>query len=268
MGEISIFGSGKKKFYKVATANIKNIWNYNKIDNLKKIDFMQEKGSYKLEEDEIFFIKLNKDESLSVSNLLNTTSANDISKKYLLDLEYVFVIKQNKIFFQRIFKTNLIDKPFWIFSDTATLHTKDTVLVLQNRTDIAFMNDKIYFFKFSDLTAVFKNLSHYYREASKEDLQIFRANKIIDIDPILNLEKLPKTSLQKIAQIIDNLQILNENFKIYKQYADEYVEIFDDNKIKIVTKQDIDSLHNIIFQKYFQTTINTEKRVANSFQKL
>ena len=268
MSKISVFGKGKSKIYKILESSLNDIWNYDEITNLTSINFIQDAGNYILQENEVFFIDLNNEEKLKISDLLNTTNAENISRKTLLDLKYMFVINKKNIYFQRVYKTNLIDKPFIYFKDTATLHTKEKILVLQNRTEVAFVDNKVYFFKFSDLTAVFSFLSYYYREATKDDLEKFKNYERLSIKESLELDKLPKTILQKIAQIVDNLKQLQDNFDDYKRYASKYVKNFKKSKIEISTKEDIENLHNIIFEKFYQSDIAGEKRIANSFKKL
>lgn len=268
MNKVSVFGKSNNKIYKVFENNLEEIWDYSNISNFTSIDFMCEKGSYHLNDDEIFFISLSDEEKLKINDLLISTNANNIDKRSLLELNFLFIIKEKSIYFQRIFKSNLINKPYISFSDVATLHTKKTILVIQDRTEVAFVDGKVYFFKFSDLTAIFNYLSHYYREATKEDLRQFSSHKKINIKTDLKLEKLPKTILQKIAQIVDNFTTLEQNFKTYQKYSADYVNIFNNQTIEISNKKDIEELHNLIFQKYYKSVIGSEKRLANSFKKL
>lgn len=267
MSKKSVFGNSKNKIFKILEDNLKNIWDYD--IELKPIDFLQEKGNYKLEDDEIFFIKLNNEESKKIKDLFNTTNADNIDKKSLLNIKYLFVIDKKNIYFQRIFKANLISKPFLAFSnDIAKLHKNETILVVQNRTEVVFKNDEIYFLKFSDLTAIFGFLDHYYREATNDDMNAFKVCQKIDINADLNLETLSKTTLRKVAQIVDSIDDLEKNFNTYKKYSIKYTDIFKNNKIKIYDKNDIETLHNVIFQKYYETDISSEKRLASSFKKI
>ncbi|WP_169752704.1 hypothetical protein [Campylobacter mucosalis] len=78
MSKKLVFGNSKNKIFKILEDNLKNIWDYD--IELKPIDFLQEKGNYKLEDDEIFFIKLNNEESKKIKDLFNTTNADNIYK--------------------------------------------------------------------------------------------------------------------------------------------------------------------------------------------
>lgn len=280
--KVIIYGKTKQGFYKVAEDYLDKIWDFKfDDDKLKYVDFVEQNGSnYKLEEDEIFFIK-SKDEDIGeyLDNMINTVNCNSITKEALKQIEtlYFFNKIEDKfnLYIQRIMPSARVEKTLLSFRpdmNLAHIERNKVIIPILNYTHIYWnqKQQKIYFKRFSDLESVFPNFSKYYREANEEDLKIFKdKNKYPFLDvKISDLKKLSKTKLKIIAMIVDELDKVKENIGEYMEYAKKYkIEFIIDDKFEINDMNDIDSLSDIIFRKIYTTEAGEKEiRKANSFK--
>ncbi|PPB56439.1 hypothetical protein [Campylobacter hyointestinalis] len=252
--KISLFGKTKNNFVKILDENISEFWNQNIIEKAKEIDFTQNLN-YKLEEDEVFVIEY-KDDDIDnnfIKTTTNTTSRDTITEKDFKNLEVIFYEIDEVIYFQRIFPSFLITST-WLTFDTLDKGQKGvkidqkTRLKFENRTDIILdkKNNKIYFMVFNNLEKIFPNFSKYYREASEDEFNKFKANNLLKVD--LEFKDLGKRQLTKIAQIIDKIGYFQDNIKDYKKYAKDY-----DITFEINTKDQINEFHALVFENFYKT---------------
>lgn len=281
MNKKNIYGKAKNQFYKIAEHSLENVWDY-ELELSKEVDFVKQGGgNYKLDENEVFFIQT-QDEDLQdyLNHMTNTNSCNSITKNALKNLEtlYLFETKANKIhlYIQRIMPAARIEKTYLSWKPDIKLAHIETKLnvIIKNNTDIYWNQEKqkIYFYKFVDLERVFPNFSKYYREATKEDIQIFKDKQkypFLQVN-IENFENIPKTKLKTIAMIVDELERVKENLDDYKGYANKYKENFIKNgRFEINDTKDIEHLADIVFRKIYTTEAgDKEIRRANSFKVL
>lgn len=257
--KISLFGKTKNDFIRILDENISEFWNQNIIEKTKEIDFT-ENLNYKLEENEVFYIKY-KDEDID-DGFINTTNSNLIEKDDFSNLKVIYYKLADLIYFQRILPSFLITSSWLTFVNTGKKGVKidkKTRLKFDNRTDIILdtKTHKIYFKVFNDLEKVFPNFSKYYREASEEEFDKFKTNELLKVN--LDFKDLGKRQLTKIAQIIDKISYFQDNIKNYKKYAKDYDITFDIN-----TKDQIDQFHALVFENFYKTPISDEKRMSNS----
>lgn len=276
MNKITLFGQANKNLYKILEDDLQESWNFQNFENIKKtkmINFLESGGSYQLENDEIFFIELTSKEIDEISNFKNTTIANNIDKKSILKIKFIYLIYEDKIYFQRILPSNYIDKPFFsLFTekDLAKLEKNKKIIILNDKTDVMFDGEKVYFKDFNNLEKIFKTFSKYYREAGEKDFENLQNSININFTKEFDLKKMNKTSLRKIAQICDNLNIFQSYFSEYEIYARRYEpenKNFKDGKFNIANNEDIKFLHDIIFEKFYTAQVaQNQKRLVNSYK--
>lgn len=266
--KISLFGKTKDKFIKILDID-NELWDQNIIKEAEKINF-SEHLNYKLEENEVFYIKY-KDEDID-DGFINTTNSNIITEKDFQNLEVIYYELDDLRYFQRILPSALITSSWLTFYnlDTGKKGVKidqEPKLKFENRTDIILdaKNKKIYFKVFNDLEKVFPNFSEYYRVASKEEFDNFKENikdnELLKVN--LDFKDLGKRQLKKIAQIIDKIGYFQDNIKDYKKYAKDY-----DITFEINTKDQIDKFHALVFENFYKTPISHVKRMSNSNKNL
>lgn len=279
MSKKSIYGKAKNAFYKVAEHSLDGVWDY-KLEEYDEIDFVEQgRGNYMLGENEIFFIET-KDEEIGdyLEHIVNTSACASITKRNLRYLEtlYVFDEVNDKfhLYIQRIMPAARIEKTYLSFNpDIQLAHIENKVnIIICNYTHLYWNQEKqkIYFSKFSDLEKVFPIFAKYYREATKEDIQLFKDNKKYPFLKAQNLnsESLSKRKLKTIAMIVDELEKVKERFEEYKNYALKYKQDFiKGDKFEINNEKDIDHLADIVFRKIYTTEAGEEEiRVANSYK--
>lgn len=276
MNKITLFGQANKNLYKILEDDLQESWNFQNFENIKKtkmINFLESSGSYQLENDEIFFIKLTSKEIDEINSFKNTTITNNIDKESILKIKFIYLIYEDKIYFQRILPSNYIDKPFFSFfteKDLAKLEKNKKIIILNDKTDVVFDGEKVYFKDFNNLEKIFKNFSKYYREAGEKDFENLQNSININLAKEFDLKKINKTSLRKIAQICDNLDIFQTHFSEYEIYAKIYEpknKNFNDSKFNIDSDEDIKFLHDIIFEKFYTAQVaQNQKRLVNSYK--
>ncbi|STP12961.1 Uncharacterised protein [Helicobacter mustelae] len=280
MRKKNIYGKVKNSFYKVAEHSLEDVWNY-KFEKLEEVDFVEQgRGNYKLNENEIFFIKT-KDEEIGdyLEYIKNTSACNSITKDNLRDLEtlYVFDKREGKfhLYIQRIMPSARVEKTYLsalLDRGLACIETKKINIPVCDRTHLYWNQEKqkIYFRKFSDLEQVFPVFAKYYREATKEDIENFKNTEkypFLQIK-ITDFESLPKTKLKTIAIIVDELEKVKDKFEEYKNYASKYKQSFvQGDKFEINDAKDIDHLADIVFRRIYTTEAGDEEtRYANSYK--
>lgn len=276
MNKITLFGQANKNLYKILEDDLQESWNFQNFENIKKtkmINFLESGGSYQLENDEIFFIKLTSKEIDEINSFKNTTIANNIDKESILKIKFIYLIYEDKIYFQRILPSNYIDKPFFsLFTekDLAKLEKNKKIIILNDKTDVMFDGEKVYFKDFNNLEKIFKTFSKYYREAGEKDFENLQNSININLAKEFDLKNMNKTSLRKIAQICDNLNIFQSYFSEYEIYARRYEpenKNFKDDKFNIANNEDIKFLHDIIFEKFYTAQVaQNQKRLVNSYK--
>lgn len=280
MTRVNIYGKAGNNFYKVAEHSLDNVWEY-KLEEYNEIDFVEQGGgNYKLNDDEIFFIKT-KDEDIGeyFDRMKQPSDCNFIAKNTLKKIETLYVFEKIRdkfyLYIQRIMPAARVEKTYLSFkSDIRLAHieTNKINIPICNHTHIYWNQEeqKIYFKKFSDLELVFPSFSKYYREATKEDIKLFKDNKKYPFLKAqnLNYETLSKRKLKTIAMIVDELEKVKEKFEEYKNYALKYKQNFiKNNEFEINNEKDIDHLADIVFRKIYTTEAGEEEiRIANSYK--
>lgn len=280
MARVNIYGKAGNNFYKVAEHSLDRVWEY-KLGEYDEIDFVKQGGgNCALNENEIFFIKTN-DEDIGeyFDRIKQPSSCNSITKNALKNIETLYVFEKIKdkfhLYIQRIMPSARVEKTILSFNPDirlAHIETNKINIPIYNHTHLYWNQEeqKIYFVKFSDLELVFPSFSKYYREATKEDMQLFKDNKKYPFLRVqnLNFESLPKRKLKTIAMIVDELEKVKNKFEEYKNYALKYKQDFiKGDKFEINNEKDIDHLADIVFRKIYTTEAGEEEiRIANSYK--
>lgn len=278
MSKVDIYGKAKVDFYLVAQDSLSGVCELSLVDDFQEIDFVMQKGNYKLDDNEIFFIKVGNEEIGDYLHCIrNTSSCNSITNKALSKLESIFVYSGNdghfKLYIQRVMPSYRVEKILLSFNpDIKLAHIEKKITIpIHNQISIYWNQEKqkIYFKKFSDLESLFPNFSHYYRDANEED---FNALKDTEKYPFLKINidfnQLQKTKLKTLAMIVDEIENVKNNLDDYKQYASKYKSNFIKNhKFEINNIKDIDNLSDVVFRKIWTTEAgNKEIRKANSYK--
>ena len=277
MSKVNIYGKAGNNFYKVTEHSLDGVWDY-KLKEYDEIDFVEQGGShYTLGENEIFFIKTENENIGEYLNKMKSTSdCNSITRDALKKIETLYVFEKINhhfhLYIQRIMPSARIEKPILSFNELAYIETNKITIPICNHTHLYWNQgeQKICFVKFSDLELVFPSFSKYYREATKEDIQIFKDNNKYPFLKVqnLNFESLSKRKLKTIAMIVDELEKVKERFEEYKNYALKYKQDFlKNNEFEINNEKDIEHLADIVFRKIYTTEAGEEEiRVANSYK--
>ncbi len=152
---------------------------------------------------------------------------------------------------------------------------------IRNERDLIIdvLNKIVYFRKFEILTSLDKKFIDYYREATDEEVKVFKEN-LEDKIPLFSVGgdfKIGSRNSKKIKFILDN-NIL-ENFtgkdKELKRYINKFPVILKDFKVNsrfntLFADNDTKLKHivNILHECYTITEITKKTRVNNSYKEL
>ncbi|MBK2356586.1 hypothetical protein [Francisella hispaniensis] len=289
-------------FYKVLKENgclkriteeNKNFFNVLNIDSIKTINFI-ESQTYKLEDDEWFFLEieeLSSDIKGSIDNyqecVINSSADNPTIevqkfKNNGLKQALTFFIAGYKnedeniefINLQKITPSSYIkSKTFFGIKDSNDLeyYNYENILELKDKIDISidFNQNKIFFKNFSHLKHIHKNFINLYREANKDEFESFRKSvKSNNFDIDIEIQSIGQRSLKKIKLLLDINKIEKlDNIKIdsyIKKYSGEMDFEKIENKYVIDSNKKLSCMIKVLEESFYESELTGEKRMSNS----
>lgn len=291
-----------QSFYKVIKDNNclteiaeqnQSFFNILSIDSTKIINFI-ESQTYKLEDDEWFFLEINRlcddikksifiyQKSIIGSSAENSTINAQELKNNGLKQTLTFFIAGDKnevenlefINLQKITPSSYIkSKTFFGIKDSNDLkyYHYENILELKDKVDISidFNQNKIFFKNFSHLKHIHKNFINLYREASKDEFESFRKSvKSNNFDIGIEIQSIGQRSLKKIKLLLDSDKIERlDNNKIdsyIKKYSGEIDLEKIENKYVIDTPQKLSCMMKVLEESFYESELTGEKRMSNS----
>lgn len=229
-------------------------------------------GKYKADDDETYYVDLSENEQILEKYIQAAVSSADIpviTKQDFPVLNAIYVIDENgNIKFQRVWTRYYFKKGFLGFNESSVCKIKqnDTIITLTGNTDAYYdaNGKRLYFKNFMTIKTIFPGIEMFYREATAEDVNNFKAFPIIDFDD--TGVKLSDTSRRKIADMIDSGVLNDSNLSALQSYATKYNQSLsvDNDKIKISCDSDIRLLYKLANEMFYTTDISHKRRESNS----
>lgn len=186
-------------------------------------------------------------------------------------IDFIFVQRDNDIFFQNITKSKLVSKKSLFLSVGGRYEYDDDNKSIQINAlpDAVYVKDQdaLFFKKIESITTIFKGISNLYREATQEDTEHFLQNDFIKLEDGFSASDVKTSNRKRIALAMDTLSNFNEKDKkrIFKYVHDYCPSItYQNNQFSIGSE---DALKNLLYgieQRFYTTPIGNEKRLANS----
>ncbi|WP_103612174.1 hypothetical protein [Campylobacter concisus] len=240
---------------------------------------------YKLEDGEWFYISYSGSEVIeeiakSFNNYLNLESLN---KEYMKKVKFFMYSDENIINVQRVYNSAILKATSLLkfFNNSIGYEFYNDVVEIRNERDLIIdvLNKIVYFRKFEILTSLDKKFIDYYREATDEEVKVFKEN-LEDKIPLFSISgdfKIGSRNSKKIKFILDHelLESFIGKDKELKKYINKFPIILKDFKVNsrfntLFADNDTKLKHivNILHECYTITEITKKIRVNNSYKEL
>ncbi|MDT2882037.1 hypothetical protein [Lactococcus lactis] len=175
-------------------------------------------------------------------------------------------------FFQKISNALLKPKRILHLSDSRTKYEKidsGKSLSIKEFPDAVYKKseDILYFKTLNGLQKIFPSIDELYRDATDEEVSEFLKLDMIKCHENFSVSKVKTMNRKRIAQLHDKFKKYSKDdkqtLKIYLQKFSPELS-FEDDKFKISNDQDLKSFIYGVDQRYYETEIGSEKRIANS----
>ncbi|MFW9285808.1 ATP F0F1 synthase synthase [Glaesserella parasuis] len=211
-----------------------------------------------------------------LKNEFDSKEYNEIPKEQFNNIKFILSIQNSNYLFQKITPSLFIQKKYISFGECAKLVNDTKILTVNSQPDAIYFKDKdvLIFKNIATISSIFKGIDVLYREATNEDVKSFLENDFIKLNNNFSIENVSKPNRKRIAMALDSLSKFSEDEKNQiVDYIKEYCSntlIFDNTSgaFEISTDEQLKTLLYGIEQRYYTTSINNEKRLANSIVKL
>lgn len=184
-------------------------------------------------------------------------------------IDYLCSYQNNNFYyFQKVRATQLVTKKRLTLGQRYTYDDDNISIVINHHADAIYdkEKDKLYFQKLETILSIFKGIDILYKEATEEETEQFLNNSKIVLKNGFNATKVGKLNRKKIGLAI---KLLNNYTEKQKEEIFEYTKLnsgltVEQNKLAIFTEDDIKKLYWGITERYYETEVTKEKRVANS----
>ena len=188
-------------------------------------------------------------------------------------IDYLITIQnENEFYFQKVSKTQLINKKFLSLGDSFKIIESHKEIIINDTPDAIYLKDKdtLFFKKLSPLTTIFRGIDSLYREATNKEVNSFLSQAFIEKSKDFSHEKVSSPNRKRISLAIEQIASFEEEQKtvIFESIKNFYPNLVsEENKFKIDNEEDLKLLLFGISQKFYITADGKEKRIANSIYK-
>ncbi len=186
-------------------------------------------------------------------------------------IDYICSYQDDKYFyFQKVRPTQLLLKKRLLFSfgNNFVYDENNASIVINLYPDAIYKKDEdvLYFQKLETISSIFKGIEVLYREATDEETTDFLNSDFIKVSSSLEISKIGKASRKRIAMAITIINKFSEEERHQiLDYTKQNSGLMQENgRFLIDNEDDIKKLVWGITERYYETPISKEKRIANS----
>jgi len=269
-----IKGNGTKKLFKLLSDE--TLFEF----SLEGLDFVEYNPDHNLDEDSWYKIEQFSQQTYCSVDLLKrdfiSSEHDDLPQDRFNDIRYLCAIQGNDFYFQKITPSLFVSKKIIAFGEVAKLEKSSGRLVVNTAPDAIYQKsvDTLIFRNLATISSIFKGIDELYKEATKEEVEAFLDQSFIELANEYSAEKVSKPNRKRIALAMNTLATMpaDERGQILS-YIHSYCENmlnFDEvnEQFAITSDEDLKLLLYGIEQRFYTTPIGSEKRLANSVQKL
>lgn len=226
-----------------------------------------------LQDDEWFCITNAKDKEYSIDLLskpFSTADLDSLTRAEFDKIDYLFVIGDKFIFFQKVSKSKLVSQKRIVhFGEEFTYKTDCAEIVIRDLPDAIYdkTTDSLYFRRLESITGVFRGIDMLYREATQEETDSFLANDFISLKDNYSSSKVKTANRKRIALAAKILSELDESDRrnIFKYIGDYCPDLkASESSFEVGSENELKMLLYGIAQRFYTTPVGREKRLANS----
>lgn len=185
-------------------------------------------------------------------------------------ISFIFVQKDNKLYFQHVSKSKLISKKSLVCFGESFKYDSDCLEIVINPVPDAIYDkntDVLYFKKFASITSIFYGIKEAYKTATDEEVEAFLNSDFITLKSDYEASKVKVMNRKRIALAIKVLENLDERSKnnIFK-YIKDYCPSLSSSgtSFEIGNEEELKLLLFGIDQRFYTTPVGGEKRIAKS----
>ncbi|MEM1484249.1 hypothetical protein V6615_05135 [Oscillospiraceae bacterium PP1C4] len=209
-----------------------------------------------------------------LANYEDSVVYNQLEAGQTSNIDFIFTCQNaNEFYFQRIAKSQLLEKKIITIGDQFTYKANSKDIVIHDPADAIYVKraNTLYFKKLSAITGIFKGIDELFREATTAETQAFLANDFIKLKNNFCAASVKQANRKRIALAMEALNNFDYEqkstvFNTVKEYCPQLVA--EDETFKIETESDLALLLYGIDQRFYTTPDGKEKRIANSVIRL
>lgn len=203
----------------------------------------------------------------------NSAEYKELNSTSFSEIKYIISCQENLLCFQKVSKSKIIKKKFLSLRNAKVELNTGDILFIKDEPDIIFSKNenRLYFKDISVAATIFTNLKDLYRSATDSEVTNFFGNSFIKISKNYNEQSISIPNRRRIAKYGKIIDSKNENEKaVLFEYIRQYVpEIpIESNQFIVSNDDELKKLLYGIGQRYYTTSIDSEKRVALSIKSI
>lgn len=191
-----------------------------------------------------------------------------LSNEDFTKIDYLCSLEEDVVYFQKIRPSQLVVKKRITFGESYRYNANSKSVVINMFPDAIYIKkeDTLYFQRLESIVGIFRGIDILYKEATEQETAIFLQSDFIALNNDFNASKVNKSVRKKIAFATSIISSLDDDKK-YELI--EYIKAnasltFNDNSFTISSEDDLKKLLFGISERYYETPISRERRIANS----
>lgn len=186
-----------------------------------------------------------------------------------LDIEYILNTDGEDFFFRKYTKTQLLKNNWFSLSEEPSLKNEKIITIKPYASAYySKTEDTLYFYALTQLKGIFPNIENLYKDATKIEVNNFLSSDFFNIEKYDN-EKIGMANRKRIALFQENFSSIDDKDAFFKILSDFCPNVTVENGKAIIETED--HLKQVLFavgERYYETPISHEKRLANSVIKI
>lgn len=189
--------------------------------------------------------------------------------KKKLDIEYILNTDGEDFFFRKYSKTQLLKNNWFALSEEPSLKNEKIITIKPYASAYySKIEDTLYFYALTQLKGIFPNIENLYKEATRTEVNNFLNSDFFNIEEYDN-ERIGMANRKRIALFQENFDSINDKDAFFKILSDFCPNVTVENgKATIETEDHLKQVLFAVGERYYETPISHEKRLANSIIKI
>lgn len=246
--------------------------------NFDDIDVIAYTPDHNLDEDSWFKIEKFSEQDYFPEFLkdgLDSKYFQNIFKEDYKKIKLLISSQNGDLYFQKVIPSFILKKKgFLSFGQSVEFQQYENMITINELPNAIYFSDKdILIFKdLSTISSIFKGIDELYREATDEEVTKFLEQDFILLSNGFLADKVSKPNRKRIALATQSFNEMSEQerkdiLEYIQEYCDDEITLKYDWEAKKFCIENDTQLKYLIYgieQRFFQTLVGKEKRVANS----